>query len=103
MSLTSELLASDELFELNEMGIISSIEKKIKFINLFEMSRSSIASGYEKKLINEAKKEFNTILNMIKISEVIFPLSEEECEKIMDKIYDIINNIIDFTEFEFLN
>ena len=44
-------MALDELFELNELGIISLIEKKFEFINMFEMSRHSIASGYEKKLI----------------------------------------------------
>jgi len=55
---TSEWIGFEELFELTVNGVISCLEKKIDFIDIFEMSRYSIASDHEKNLINNAKRYF---------------------------------------------
>ncbi len=100
---TSQWLGFDEFYELNEEGIISFLKKNIEFINIFEFSRKFITSGHEKKLINSAKNKFHSILKMIKSPERLKPLLEDECEALMKATHEILIELIEFAESEFLN
>ena len=100
---TSNWVGFEDFFELTESGVISCLKNKIEFIDIFEMSRYSIASDHEKKLINNAKTDFNSILDYLQDSKNSLPLSEDECMELMDKIHEILIDVIEFIDFEFLN
>ena len=99
----SEWIGFEEMFELTESGVISFLKKKIEFIEIFEISRYSIPSDHEKKLIKDAKSYFNSILKYLQDSKNSLPFSEDECLELMDEVHKILMNIIEFIEFEFLN
>ena len=103
MSQKSEWLGFNELFELSEGGVISLLIKELHFLGVLELARDTIACGHEKNLIQQAKDDFKRLIKDLTSKENNFPLSEKECEKLMEKIYLTVKNIVEFTEYEFLN
>ncbi|MFX1398100.1 MAG: hypothetical protein ACFFAS_13770 [Promethearchaeota archaeon] len=103
MSQLSEWMGFTELFEINRKGLIEFLHKQRYFLGVFEINRKNLNSNYEKSLINNAKNEIDATLDKIKCKDYSNFYSEIECEMMMKKIYEILKNLYEFVELEFLN
>ena len=95
MNQTSEWLSVDDVFEINEDGVLVLLYKAIRLLQLYDIQNSI---KFEKELITRAIKNFQDDVIVLKSSESY--LSGDECEVLMARVYRVIKNIIDLVEID---
>jgi len=95
MTQTSEWLNVDDIFEINEEGVLSLLYKAINLLELYDIQNSM---KFEKELITRAIQNFQDDVIIVKSSEGYY--SGEECEALMDKVFRVIKNVIDIVEID---
>jgi len=98
MSQTSNWWEIDEVFELNEEGVISLALRELSFLDYCYYDASC---EFEKVLINKAKVVLGDIIQTVMKSKCIY--SEEIYEKLMEIIHLAVKGVIDFSELVVLN
>jgi hypothetical protein len=95
MNQTSAWLSVDDVFEINEEGVLKLLYKAIKLLQLYNIQNSM---KFEKERITQAIQNFQDDLIVLNISESY--LSGDECEVLMARVYRVIKNIIDLVEID---
>ena len=95
MNQTSAWLSVDDVFEINEEGVLKLLYKAIKLLQLYDIQNSM---KFEKELITQAISNFQDDVIVLNSSESY--LSGDECEVLMERVYRVIKNIIDLVEID---
>jgi hypothetical protein len=95
MNQTSAWLSVDDVFEINEEGVLKLLYKAVKLLQLYDIQNSM---KFEKELITQAINNFQDDVIVLNSSESY--LSGDECEVLMARVYRVIKNIIDLVEID---